>query len=523
MAPRCARTSPARRTPEGMCGSARLQYIRGMAEMSMEHGLFPRATGVEAVRMLAAQLGVSDLVSTPENRPFAPDRVYASNNELWADLLIAGLTRSAVVRLPDYWLSEWFPLSPGLFHTPEAARNRRHARRHLLTSNDGSRALGRVEGGRVRHRLPASIMRQLHEDAVYVYDPHGKVKMVGGGIGSVRLKPKQLPGGLTWFMGASSTPVAHEGIPVALPDGLYRDCIDRLSSDGAVCCTLTGRLMFLPQDFEPLFRGLVGIPQVYVDIEHLEVAPTARANHFLASGAVMVQTGSEGPTPDYFDDLTQGISAAYVSFLPGHPETIELAAEWLAETYVHELLAGRVITDFDEQVRRFEGAAFSLNRIMHGQIPISEAENLLDRCGAPGEIRQIFVGRIETMNTREVVMHHNRSINIGAGATINAPVTVADSIEGSFNRLEQSTVDPELTSLLRDLGRAVVEAAQVVPSLTAEQMARDVQTLTTELTSEAPRAPWYRLALESLRETAMTVGSAATPVVDLIAKIAPLV
>lgn len=366
-------------------------------------------------------------------------------------------------------------------------------------------------------------MRQLHEDAIYVYDPHGKTEMLEGGIGSVRLKPKELPGGLTWFMGASSTPVAHEGIPVALPDALFAEYIDRISTEGAIRCSLTGRLRFLPRDFDPLFRDLVGVPQVYVMVEHVEASRARRVDHFLASGAVIVETGSDGPPPRYFDAPAQGICAAYVSFLPSHRESIDLAAEWLADTYVRELLAGRVITDFDEQVRRFPGASFSLNRVMGGAIAMSEAENLLERCAAPGEITQLFIGRVETLNAREVVMNQQRSISIGAGAMINAPVTVADSIEGSFNRIEQSNLDPALGALLRDLGQAVVGAAQEAPTSVAEQMARDVETLTTELTSDAPRARWYRLALDGLRETAATLGSAAAPVLDLIAKISPLV
>jgi hypothetical protein len=254
----------------------------------------------------------------------------------------------------------------------------------------------------------------------------------------------------------------------------------------------------------------------------LEAPTTARGDHRLASAAVIVETRAERPPPHDFEEPAQGISAACASFIPGHRETIDLAAEWLADANVRELFAGRMIIVFDKYVRRFAVTLFSLNRIMRAQISASEAENLLDRF-APGEIRQLLIGRIETLDAQEVVMHQHRSISIGDGATINAPVTVADSIDGSFNRLEQSRVDPALVSLLRDLGRAVVGATHEAPPSVAEQMARDVETLTTELTSDAPRAPWYRLALEGLRDTATTLGGAATPVLDLIATIGPLI
>jgi hypothetical protein len=303
----------------------------------------------------------------------------------------------------------------------------------------------------------------------------------------------------------------------------HTDYIDRISTKGAMSCSLTDSRRFLRRNFDRLFRDLVGEPHVYTMVECLEVPTTARGDHRLASAAVIVETRSERPPPHDFEEPAQGISAACASSIPGYRETIDLAAEWLADTHVRELFAGRVITDFDKQVRRFAETSFSSNRIMRGQISVSAAENLLDRCAAPGEIRQLLLGRIETLDAREVVMHQHGSISIGDGAIINAPVTVADSIDGTFNRLEQSRVDPALVSLLRDLGRAVVGATHEAPPSVAEQMARDVETLTTELTSDAPRAPWYRLALEGLRDTATTLGGAATPVLDLIATIGPLI
>ena len=54
-------------------------------------------------------------------------------------------------------------------------------------------------------------------------------------------------------------------------------------------------------------------------------------------------------------------------------------------------------------------------------------------------------------------------------------------------------------------------------------MAWDVETLTTELTSEAPQPSWYRLALDSLRETAIALGSTATPILDVITKLSYLI
>jgi hypothetical protein len=478
-----------------------------MADASLEHGLTRHLPGREVLKLLAAQLGVPGLVADAEVAAAGPDKTYGSNEDLWKPLH-RGLRAGSVVKLADFWLSEWFPLQPGLFHTLEARQRRDWAESALL----------------VDERL------QVPEDGMRVYDPNGKQAMLDGGVGSVRLKQHELAEGTVWFMGASSTPVAHEGIPVALPDALYATCIEQIAETGAMRCSIAGRLKFLPATFDPLFRAMVGVPQVYLAVEELKTVKGGQDTSFLATGAVMWEDTHASPTdvpldpwqePGWWDPLP-GLHAAFVSFHPGERGSIERASEWLADAYIGELLGGRVLTDFDEQVRRFSGAIFSLETVMGGDISVAHLNRLLGRCEPPDGIKRIAVERIDNLHVGVAVVHESRSINIGAGAVVTAPTVIADSIQESFNRVEQSALDPSTAELLRDLAKAVVQVANEAPDPIAATMARDVETLTTELTSDAPRARWYQLALESLRETATTLGAVATPVLDIITKLGPL-
>ena len=78
------------------------------------------------------------------------------------------------VRLEDFILTEWCPLSPGRFHTPYAASCREQAGKDFY--RDGE------------------------------YAPLGKVQMMAGGIGSLRLAARVMLGQPMQIWGASSTP-----------------------------------------------------------------------------------------------------------------------------------------------------------------------------------------------------------------------------------------------------------------------------------------------------------------------------
>jgi hypothetical protein len=365
---------------------------------STETGISP-ATGDYVLAATAAQIAQRNLAAPPAapERPVR-DRTYTSNEDLWRDLIGDNVRAPSTIRLTDFWLSDWFPLRPGLYHTQAARNNRDMAQRHLLTgpgvNKEGLRAFERV----LQRRLSRDLIRRLRPESTYVYDPYGKSMMLNGGVGCVRFKPKQLPEGQVWFMGASATPVAHQGIPVALPDSLYSEFVEQAAEKSYLRCTLTGRLAYIPTDLDSLYRDLVGIPQVYLRVDDVQASGTHTEVAFLADGAVTVLAPPAVRPPAGSWDLANGIYAAFVSFDPGKSHSIQNATQWLADVYAGELLNGRIMTDFDERTRRFAGAIFSLEHVMDGNIPMEASKEALQRCSPSPQVLLQFTQRIETVN-----------------------------------------------------------------------------------------------------------------------------
>ena len=363
----------------------------------LEPGVLPASKGLELLELIASQLAVADLTIRPASPPPAPDRTYYTSESLWADILGQRLWVTAVVRLEDFWLSEWLPLRPGLFHTNEASMHRRYAQRFTLAGAGADEQAVEAFEREVGHRIPSETLRRLRRDVVHVYLPEGKVSMLKGGVGCVRLKNKRVEGDTVWFLGASSTVVAHEGVVVALSDEDYARVIAEIHRLGALRCSLTGRVALVPPEFDALYRELVGIPQLYLRVEKLEVAQEQPNEEFLATGAVMVRsdrvTADDGP--HHVWDLARGLGAAYVTFAAGRPSSLAAATEWLALTYARDVMDGVVVTDFDEHVRHFRDAAFGLEQVLGGRVRADDAIDVLDRCGAPERWRTLVIEKLE--------------------------------------------------------------------------------------------------------------------------------
>lgn len=428
-----------------------------MTDGRLETGL-SRMKGRQVLDLAASQLGVRNLTAASVEAPRVEDRVYTSNDKLWRALIGERVRATAVVKLEDFWLSEWFPLRPGLFHTQRGRANRQRANRYLLTgpgaSPDALREFHNIFG----RNISPEILNRFKAESTYVYSPHGKTMMLDGGIGCIRLKSNQLSTGRVWFMGAASTPMAHQGIPIALPDNLYGKFIDRIATDGSICCTLTGQLHHVPPDFDPLYRDLVDIPQVYVLVDQLKPSTHAANTFFVADGAVMVEAKSGGRPPEGAWDMADGIYAAFISFFPCMPNAVSIAAKWLADVYVGEVVRGRVLTDFDEQVRRFDGTMFSLEQVMGGRVSRIDAERLLgSRCAAsPHEVQQ-FIQRIETVNGdvrnlsitgsgNAVAGDGSAAAGSGGAAAVGASAAAA---QGATAKVEHSSALAELAKRAR--------------------------------------------------------------------------
>ena len=113
----------------------------------------------------------------------------------------------------------------------------------------------------------------------------------------------------------------------------------------------------------------------------------------------------------------------------------------------------------------------------------------------------------------------NQSLNLGGQGSIfygdvNVNQVAAKTIQESFNRVANADVDTELKDQLKELAKAVGEMLKAIPDeKQQEEVARDLETLTSEVLSDSPRPKWYQLSAEGLIQAAKNVGEIAEPVV----------
>jgi hypothetical protein len=137
-----------------------------------------------------------------------------------------------------------------------------------------------------------------------------------------------------------------------------------------------------------------------------------------------------------------------------------------------------------------------------------------------------YLKHLNQLRTGDVVhMTQEKVINIGKGATVTAPVFIAETVENCFNTLTASDVDKELEALLKQLLLEVAELSKKVAQenfQSAETMARSAESLVKEATSSKPRRKWYEISVEGIREAAKSIGDIAKPVLDVVSRLAPL-
>ncbi len=280
------------------------------------------------------------------------------NAEIWQRFRDEDLYDTRRLTLEQMHLFPWFPLSPGRYHTPEAAFHRQEALAEMFRTPDG-RAY---------------------------FTPGGKASMIEGGVGAVRLRPRRLVSDmLYYFMTASSTATCHDGFPVLVPRPLYAQVAARLHAEGAVPVHLHGEMRYLPDDLPDFFDRKRTLPRLVLYADKLEILPAPRreVTRFLVTAAVAFLGTVNGQPGPYM---------TYASFDPARRESLACAVAWLQDFYVGGQYAGRIITDFDEVQPRFPDAVFGLADVMAGRLQADAVRGFLASQGLmPERTRPYFV------------------------------------------------------------------------------------------------------------------------------------
>jgi hypothetical protein len=450
----------------------------------------PCLSGGDIADGVDAQLATSTLLMPPVTLPPGSDRHFHNTANFWRALLSERVRARRTVVLHDVLLSEWFPRSPGLFHTEYAAHARRAAQGHIMQlADEQERALYGT---------------RLHPSPV-VYDLYGKREMLRGGIGCIRLSRRQTPDGPLWFMSASTSGSAEEGVPVALTDADYERYIDAITEHGALPCTITGKLTVLPDSLLSLYQDYIGVPRLYVLVEEVSLGRSItplQQGHPIASATVIFATDEPWPQ----------VCATFVYFIPGGNGTVTQSVPWL-EYYVHELHGGKVITDFDEQVTRFPHAVFSLQKIANGDLREAELRDVAQYLHVtPDEIRRLLSQQQElrfTVNRYHVnvgEVHVGDYIHAGAGAVVVNRSTLTNAL----NTIQANHGD--------EAARAVQQLAEAVEKSGNQEAVDDLNGLTEELGRSEPRKNRVKVWLDAISSVLPNV----VQVTSSVAKIAEL-
>lgn len=289
----------------------------------------------------------------------------AENEEVWGLFVSEQLYDTRRVTLEHFHLFEWFPLSPGKFHTAEGKENRIRSADSMFRTSQG----------------------------VAYYNPYGKASMLRGGVGAVRLRPRLVAGEPHYFMTASSNGVCHEGFPVLIPRRFFGQVKPRLLAEGAAPVSLSGEMRYVMEDLPSLFEGHRDIPTLYLHVDELRLLPAPRSpvTRFAVSAAISFAGEFEG---------REGLYASYCTFDPGRAESLQETVTWLETFYVTGQYKGVVVTDFDEVQPRFPGTLFGLPDLMAGKLDQAQVEAFLKAHGMAQEAAGKYFLIYKEINTQ---------------------------------------------------------------------------------------------------------------------------
>lgn len=238
---------------------------------------------------LDGHLRTANFVLSPnKGRSHDADRSYQDNEGFWNDILNRRLRANTTVRLVDFKLTEWVPRAPGVFHTQDGREAREMARHFVLPDTTYMPLVQSL--GNQNEIDPAEL------ETLKIFDPRGKGSMIYGGVGCIRTTSwsQQTRNGTEdwWLLGATSSAVVHEGLPVRLSDPQYQRRIGDIVA-GGLNCSLIGKVRFVPDDLVALYAHGIGIPKVYIEVDSIQPVLPSAARHSdrcLVSAAIAFQS-----------------------------------------------------------------------------------------------------------------------------------------------------------------------------------------------------------------------------------------
>jgi len=339
----------------------------------------------------------------------------SSEEQFWKNSSRLALRR---VCLLGFRLSDWFPRVPGVFWSERAHRARTYV---LSRGSNHDPVLGEY------------------------YSPQSKMGLIeDGGIGTIRLRPRQIDASTCWLGTALTGTVCHAGIPVAIPNAILQE-----SGVGwGETVRIEGEVRFL-QDvgLEDTATAVHHVRPLVVLVHNLRGAKSKHSSKdpiLIAPVSMFAVPGRESKI--YYDD---GPQYTFVQCAAGSDGELDAAAEWIdAYAAKHE---GRVITNFDEQRPLLADAPLSYQRLVNRTYERTIIRDL-DRTINIERVDHL----IQTQHVGDVHMAHN--VNVGGSAIVNIDsslnnVTQAIGAASGLDAKQKSRLDELVRPLRTDLGK----------------------------------------------------------------------
>lgn len=164
-----------------------------------------------------------------------------------------------------------------------------------------------------------------------------------------------------------------------------------------------------------------------------------------------------------------------------------------------------------------ESLLFKLRQIRKNILRLVEAKTIV----GPDSFHQITViGDAHFLSASEIKTQGdtmtNVNIKFGDCATVHGDLIVAQSIQNSFNTLQESTVKDTLKAKLEELTKEIAQQSQSLPEGDARQLAEDLNVLVKESVKQSPRRKWYELSAEGVMDAAKAFGAASGRIIGLV-------
>jgi hypothetical protein len=397
---------------------------------------------------------------------------YQKEYQFWQDVMGSGqIYETRRVRLNNFLLCSWIPRAPGQYYTSEARDYRRKSK---------------------------DFVRERGKDFV-IFDPYGKSSMVKGGVGCLRLTQKQVGNESLHFLCATSSGVAHKGLLVGLRRNLYEKLVEDIERYGGVSCSIVGQIRYWScEDMLPTYTPR-HLPRMYLYAERLDnIQKVTELGKFKVTAAVLFRGNVEPYKGTFF---------AYSNFDPGKhgnlDNTIEQCVDWMEKNYVTGVYRGKILTDFDEVVPRFDNVSFPLKALMN---PDADTSSVFQMCSKlyrnqsfiNGDSVKYIVNQIiieqsaaTTINISKIDSMNNQegdTYNVGQAGAVGR---YARSDYNTFYHSEQKQTLPEAAAEIQQLLKQLEET---YPTATEEEKET---ALAIKVQQEIKRNPTFKARLRN--------------------------